>query len=557
MSAVALDRLQLIVIDSDRIDTRVLLPGTSVTIGRSPENAACIAHRSISRDHAILHLDATLGIEDLDSANGTWVKGQRIHPRTRVEFSIGEMIRIGQLAVVIQRSAPAGGSPLLCTQEQYEKRLAEDCARARKTKYRFAIGRIHCNPTATEQLEQETLGRCIRKADIIAALGNHVYEFLLADTSATGAEITLARYLDRLREAGISASGKLEVYPTEGAASAEELIALLREPGEINHQPKRSLFVAVDPAMQAVARLIEQVAPSMIGILLLGETGVGKEVFANAVHRASHRASGPFVAVNCAGLTESLLETELFGHERGAFTSAVAMKSGLLETAHGGTVFLDEIGDAPLATQAKLLRVIEERQLRRVGGVRSLPIDVRIVAATNCDLEADVRRGSFRADLFFRLNGITIIIPPLRHRPADIEPLARAFLVQNAAVERRTAPALHPDALSELLRHSWPGNVRELRNVIARAALLAGVGPIRPEHLPPELLTRTEPPPDPDHPPVRAARGTATRDLVVEALEQTGGNQTLAAQKLGVSRRTLLSRLDEYGLSRPRKGKTR
>jgi transcriptional regulator with PAS, ATPase and Fis domain len=297
-------------------------------------------------------------------------------------------------------------------------------------------------------------------------------------------------------------------------------------------------------------------------------------VFARAVHRASPRAGGPFVEVNCAALTETLLESELFGHERGAFTSAVSAKPGLLEMAHGGTLLLDEIGDMPLNTQVKLLRVIEDSQLRRVGGLKSRHIDVRFVAATNCDIEAQVEQGTFRRDLFFRLNGVTILIPPLRERLAEIELLARAFL-------RRARPPggprldIAPAALELLTRHHWPGNVRELKNVIERAAVLCGSGPILPEHL--WIRSPTAPPGEdaPRRPSLWPgdARPAMDADVrtpvflphprkgsqeeqqwIMQTLERTGGNQTAAARLLGISRRTLVNRLNDYEhVNRPRK----
>jgi transcriptional regulator with PAS, ATPase and Fis domain len=271
------------------------------------------------------------------------------------------------------------------------------------------------------------------------------------------------------------------------------------------------------------------------------------------VHRASPRASGPFVEINCAALTETLLESELFGHEKGAFTNAVAAKPGLIEMAHGGTLLLDEIGEMPLATQAKLLRVIEESQLRRVGGLKERTIDVRFVAATNADLETQIATGAFRRDLFYRLNAVTIVIPPLRERMAELEALARAFIAR-ARPRQNPPPELTPEALGLMRAYSWPGNIRELRNVIERAVLLSDGEPIRSEHLPGEkmratLLARSHP----------AMRGSDDEQQRIEqALLRAGGNQTQAARLLGISRRTLVNRLNEFAsIHRPRKNKKR
>ncbi len=340
--------------------------------------------------------------------------------------------------------------------------------------------------------------------------------------------------------------------------------------------------VIADPAMRRLAAMIERVAPGMISVLLLGETGVGKEIFAELVHRLSPRASGPFLRLNCAALAEQLLESELFGHEKGAFTGAVAAKQGLLETAEGGTVFLDEVGELPASVQVKLLRVLEERKVSRVGALKPRDIDVRIVAATHRDLRREVDAQRFREDLYFRINGITLDIPPLRERPGELEALARHFLSEGARrAALPAAPSLSPGALDLLRRHDWPGNLRELRNVLERAALLAGAGAVTPEHIvgldarrqPPTPPAAPPSPPPPDARPaaradafdarapiavegagdLREQLAAAERQRILDTLERCGGNQTLAAKLLGIPRRTFINRLEEYGVSRPRK----
>ncbi len=320
-----------------------------------------------------------------------------------------------------------------------------------------------------------------------------------------------------------------------------------------------------DAAMRAIYQQAARAARSQISVLLLGETGVGKEVLARAIHAHSARSQGPFLGVNCAALTESLLQSELFGNEKGAFTGASAARAGIFEAASGGTVFLDEIAEMPVGMQAMLLRVLEERVVTRLGSTRARPVDVRFLAAANRDLEALSQRGGFRNDLYFRLAGMSLTIPPLRDRPQEIESLARIFVsAASDQLERATPLVVSPAALELLSAYSWPGNVRELRNAIDRAAVLCEGDTILPEHLPPSVQRRAAPPGEvaPPGPGVespgqgRSLGGeikTLERARIVEALDRCAGNQSQAAELLGISRRTLISRLAEFGLPRPRK----
>jgi two-component system, NtrC family, response regulator AtoC len=325
--------------------------------------------------------------------------------------------------------------------------------------------------------------------------------------------------------------------------------------------------IVCDQKMKGLYGALERAAASTINVLLLGETGVGKEVLARFLHGASRCASGPFVALNCAALPESLLEAELFGHERGAFTGATQARPGLFEAADGGTLFLDEVGELPLTTQAKLLRVLEERQVVRVGGRTERPFDARFVSATNRDLEHATDDRNFRSDLYFRLAGLVLTIPPLRERPAEVLPMARGFLDAASAELDRQPLHLAPDALVLLEAYAWPGNIRELKNAMQRAAALARGSQVCAEHLP-ERLLRASPGP---HAALSGSAVVATeanvdemerlrgemraveRGRILEALEQCAGNQTRAAEQLGISRRTLLNRLQAYDLPRPRK----
>lgn len=295
----------------------------------------------------------------------------------------------------------------------------------------------------------------------------------------------------------------------------------------------------------AVERLVPLVAKSNLSVLITGETGAGKEVMADRIHRLSLRAAGPFVKLNCAALPESLLESELFGHERGAFTGAVQAKLGLIETADKGTLLLDEIGEMPAGTQAKLLRVLESREVRRVGSVRPTIVDVRVLAATHRDLDSLVRRGEFRQDLLFRLNGVTLTVPPLRDRPGELLELARRFA--SAAAGALAHEPFTSAAEAALLRHTWPGNIRELRNVVERAIVLAEGDAIDVHHL---LLGQES---NPGGASLEAKVADYERAQIVEALDREDGNQTRAAAALGMSRRTLINRIEAYGIARPRK----
>jgi DNA-binding NtrC family response regulator len=318
-------------------------------------------------------------------------------------------------------------------------------------------------------------------------------------------------------------------------------------------------------AMKKVFALAERAAAGTINVLVTGETGVGKELLAEMVHRASPRRDGPYVCLNCAALSETLLESELFGHERGAFTGAVAAKPGLLETAAGGTLFLDEVGELPLATQAKLLRVIETREVTRLGSVRPRRIDVRFIAATNRELEAEVGRGSFRQDLYFRFNGITLTIPPLRTRVVEIPHLAETFARQICRDLGRPPPVLPPPIMALLEAYAWPGNIRELKNVVERAVLLSTGPIIGPEHLPLEKLAPAAvrpagptplPPGGPTPPPrvdTQKLPAPTEREKIIAALEACAGNQSRAAELLSMPRRTFVNKLDLYKIPRPKK----
>jgi DNA-binding NtrC family response regulator len=327
---------------------------------------------------------------------------------------------------------------------------------------------------------------------------------------------------------------------------------------ELSYRGVLGDLVGRSPAMQQVFALIQQVAPSKAAVLITGESGTGKELAARAIHQLSPRRGGPFVAINCAALPDTLMESELFGHEKGAFTGAVDRRAGCFELAQHGTVLLDEIGDMQLATQAKLLRVLEDQRVRRLGGKGEIQLDVRVIASTNAPLQSAIREGKFREDLFYRLNVFPIALPPLRERKDDIPLLVEALLADMNKKHGTRVTDVSPDVLSRLRAHDWPGNIRELRNLLERAAIIAGQGTVQLAHLPGGVGGASQPAghsatasasasdPNALHLPVGTTVEQAERALIELTLDHTGNNRTRAAEILGISQKTLFNKLKEY-----------
>ncbi|NHM27403.1 sigma-54-dependent Fis family transcriptional regulator [Desulfofundulus sp. TPOSR] len=309
-----------------------------------------------------------------------------------------------------------------------------------------------------------------------------------------------------------------------------------------------SKLVGKSPAIQEVVKLIERVAASDATVLITGESGTGKEVAAVAIHQNSPRRDGPFIAINCAALPEHLLESELFGHEKGAFTGAAARKLGRFELADRGTIFLDEITEMSLSMQAKLLRVVQEMSFERVGGTETIHVDVRVIAATNRNLTEAIEKGIFREDLYYRLNVFQIHLPPLRERKEDIPLLANHFLEKFRP--KYLVNKISPAAMELLCSYHWPGNIRELQNVIERAAIICQGNEILPEHLPKELLhtPQNEKELVINFPDEGISLEQVEKELIIKALQKSGGNQTRAAQLLGITRSALLYRAQKYGI---------
>lgn len=315
-----------------------------------------------------------------------------------------------------------------------------------------------------------------------------------------------------------------------------------------------SQIIGKSRPMKALFETLSMIAPSDATVLIYGESGTGKELVANAIHQNSPRARKPFIKVSCAALPETLLESELFGHERGAFTGALTRKAGRFQLANQGAIFLDEVGEMSWATQVKLLRVLQEREFEPLGSTKTIQVDIRVIAATNKDLEAEVREGRFREDLFYRLNVVPIHLPPLRERKEDIPLLAESFFQQYKAARQSPIKGFLPKTLDIMMRYDWPGNIRELENAVERALLLCRGEYIAPEDLPPNVQGAR----DQDRPMVSVPYGMKLKDVerevILQALADSHGNRTQTARILGISRKTLQNKLKEYGLQAEHRG---
>jgi DNA-binding NtrC family response regulator/pSer/pThr/pTyr-binding forkhead associated (FHA) protein len=570
------ERAFLVVYPGEGSRSRVIeLPeGVEVSFGRSRGQTIMVDHEKVSRAHAkVVRRGAEITISDLGSRNGTRVNGQKIDGPTRL--SSGDEIAIGPAVAVVGASTSLRRRTLIGSTSSLEERLAAEVDRA--VRYKRPLGlimvRIDGAAPATEAAVERLAG-ALRRMDFVAEYGPDELAVVVPEADRSAAEGTARRLARAARAAGIGHGGiavhvGLSALPGDGTQAGELLSrarAALRaarsgggEEGVATpprEAPAESAeLVVVDPQMRRLFELISRIADTSMTVLVQGETGAGKELVAEALHARSTRRAAPLVKLNCASLPETLLESELFGYERGAFTGADRKKLGYFEAASGGTLMLDELGEMPLSLQAKLLRALERRVITRVGGTQEVAVDVRVVAASNRNLEQEVARGRFREDLFFRVSAFTLVVPPLRDRPAEITPLAEHFVRRFARELGQAPPELSPQAKSLLLRHVWPGNVRELRNAIERAVVLQTAGVIGPEHLPERVReapgatgSRSALVPVGESVDVREHLAEVERAAIVAALESVGHNQTRAAEKLGLSRRALIYKMEKYGL---------
>jgi len=551
------------VVSGPLLGARFALGAGEVRIGRAPASGIRLNEPGTAWEHCVVRpRDGRFHIADCRTGTGTYVNGMRI---TEHVLEPGDQVSIGETVLVYREDSPppaTGGTQhtllracsLLFMLRAIATLPAGPHRTALEEQFLGLIGHLvpclggaillgrdeeELRAAARERVApvnlEEIASRLWREDHVldpearVVALALYVRGAIaggLAVWFPPAETVNLTDHRDTLGAVGTLASAALEnvrdieQLQTENALLMERLDA--SETG----------IVGNSPAVARLHEMIARVAPHEASVLILGESGTGKELVARAIHRKSARSAKPFVAINCAAITETLLESELFGHEKGAFTGAVAQKKGKLELAESGTAFLDEIGELAAPLQAKLLRVLQQREFERVGGTRTLPLNVRIVAATNRDLSAAVRCGAFREDLYHRLNVVAFRVPPLRDRPEDIPALARHFLERAAVRCHRRVCGISPEAERYLLSYSWPGNVRELENAIERAVVLGQSDALLPEDLPETVLESAVVPEVPGA--LQSSVTQTKRQLILAAWQEAGGDHKLAAAKLNI-----------------------
>lgn len=531
---------------------RVLLDGRSTVIGRGAGADVAVPHPEVSRRQAKVEPGAEAFLLSDLSGRGTWVGGRLVkgsHPLTE-----GDEVQFGDYRAIFRLAGEALGDGSTRVDRDYTAREGG----ARPTAREAAPLALRIRSQGREALlpieSDVTIGKdpgCTLVLDDGFASGVHCRlvprggQLIVTDLDSTN-----GTWVNGLRV------GSAEVGPGANLRIGGTEIAV-----ELQGTRERAPFagiVSTAPCMREVFGLVERVAPSMAPVAILGETGTGKELVARAIHEKSERAKGPFIPVNCAAISRELVESELFGHEKGAFTGATVARKGAFEEASGGTIFLDEMGELSPDLQAKLLRTLELGEIKRVGSSRPFRVDTRVVCATHRDLQAMVKKGTFREDLYYRLCVIRIELPPLRRRPGDVRLLAEHFATVHGPRGGRVA--LSPEALDKLEAHPWPGNVRELKNVLARAMLLRRGSTIGPgdvqfdgpafEIPPTELPSRVADGEDAVYLPGKTLQQIET-EATIKALKRHGGNRRAVARELGLARSTVQKRAAELGFPPP------
>jgi two-component system, NtrC family, response regulator AtoC len=559
--------LQLVAVFRGGAKTLSVVEGTSLVLGRAYPADMVVDDPSVSRQHATIRIvQNVLDVTDMNSTNGIWINGRRV---AQGKVPAGESVRLGDVMLILQASPSRIHG--IDGYDTFLHWLEQELGRAQTFSRPLSLVSVAVKSQAsgalTEQLNVwSDVGARLRGVDRMGMYAPSEVLVGLPETYRNAAE----EFAALVRKEHPHARVNVAQFP-EDARSIDELLAAVRK------SSRASVPTDVGGESEVMAKLradLMRVAPSKLPVLLIGETGVGKEILARAVHDGSPRKREPFVSFNCASVPQTLVESVLFGHEKGAFTGADKTTRGIFEQAHSGTLFLDEVGELSAAVQAALLRVLETSALRRVGSERELSVDVRIVAATHRNLETMVREGSFREDLLYRLEGALLRVPPLRERQSEIEPLAISFLQEACAENKRTLRGFTAPALEALLAHAWQGNVRELKNAVHRAAVITmgewvdvadlpervrnANANVRTDGLPrqtmaPEAVDLRDQEGEDGHnykERIRAQMNRYESDLILDALKRHDGNQTAAAADLKIPVRTLAHKLKELGIKR-------
>lgn len=573
-------KVTLLLQHAERNFVEPLNPGIWVTVGRSEPSQIVIPSGRLSRSHARFRCSESgsdVTVEDLDSKNGTLLNGQ---PIVEGILRAGDSLTMGDVVASLHVFEPRAASQVEgMTHGRFVTLLEAEVIRTRELGTRAALALLW-HPTQNPESYLPWLKPLLRPSDSLALYSNQHVEVLLSDTDSKRIVNWSAQLSSRGVRVGLALLPGMAADAHELLGGAQQALARSTRQQSIvyaaSEQPpteaESDLLVASE-LMSNLLETVERAARSDIPVLLEGETGTGKELIARRLHDASARSAGPLKTLNCGALNRNLLESTLFGHEKGAFTGAAQQKKGLFEQAEGGSIFLDEIGELPLEAQASLLRVVENKVVTRLGSSQELPVNVRLLAASHRNLELMTEQGQFRQDLWFRLNAVTLNVPPLRERPEDIPLLARFFLKRAAHSSKRSGLSLDSAALELLMAYQWPGNVRELRNEMDRAAVIGSTAEIGVHDLSDRLrsgaskklraplpILETDPISNgPNKPTLKPNLTQALRpqmlahehELLVASLEACDWNQTLAAQYLDLPRRTLVHKLRQHGIRKP------
>jgi DNA-binding NtrC family response regulator len=543
-----------------------LQDGDSVVVGRSEEADVVVDDASLSRRHAkFTFVKGALVVVDLGSTNGTRVAGVRLEPEVARPLVAGDVVELGDVGVYVHGAPTAAEERRLLSHERFMRAVDDEIARGRAFSRSFSVVTIQL-ATAHAGRVLPTLLSSLRAVDRIAAYSERMIEVLLTETASP--ETATQALINSIASVDKAAAG-VAVWP-EAGARADTLCSAARAailPGSptprrapaVQAQPMTfatddDLLVAA-PAMRTLMETVERAAKSNAPVLLVGETGSGKEVVARRLHAKSSRAKGPLVAVNCGAIPQTLVESTLFGHEKGSFTGATEAKKGVFEAADGGTVLLDELGELPLAAQTALLRVLETKRVQRVGATKEREVDVRIVAATHRDLDAMVEAGQFRQDLLFRLNVLTMRVPPLRERVDEIAPLADRFVSEAAKRYGANVSGISDEARESLKAYTWPGNVRELKNALERAVVIATGNVVDVDDLPESIRQRapiaaSTAMPAPTGQSLSARVDAFEAQCILEALDKCGHSVSTTAELLQIPKRTLQHKMKMHGITR-------